>query len=145
MEGYYWRFADRAAGWALAAICGLCRSPTGTWAMVTLAAEPGGFERTLIAPRAHGEPGGLGLRAGELLSAGPDGLRVDLGPGARLQARFAHARPWGRRAWGALGPAHALPGLGQYWSPHLLGARVTGTAELGDAVLDLSVAVAYAE
>ena len=145
MEGYYWRFADRAAGWAIAGICGLCRSPSGTWAMVTLAAEPGGFERTAIAPSAHGEPTGLGVRAGDLLAAGPDGVRIDLGPGARLGARFAHARPWGRRVWGALGPAHALPGLGQYWSPHLLAAETTGTAELGDRTLDLSQADVYAE
>jgi Tocopherol cyclase len=145
MEGYYWRFADRRAGWAVAAICGLCRAPEGTWAMVTLAAEPGGFERTEIAPAAEADPARLGVRAGGWLRAGPDRLEVDLGAGARLHARFEDRRDWPRRAWGALGPAHALPGLGQYWSPHLLGARVTGAAELGAVRRELAGADAYGE
>jgi tocopherol cyclase len=145
MEGYYWRFAHRMEGWAVAAICGLCRAPEGTWAMVTLAAEPGGLERTEIAPSARADPAGIGVEAGGLLRAGPDHLEVDLGPGARLRAELRDGRGWPRRAWGALGPAHALPGLGQYWSPHLLGGRVTGDVELSGRSLQLAGADAYAE
>jgi tocopherol cyclase len=52
---------------------------------------------------------------------------VDLGPGARLHARLDDRREWPRRAWGALGPAQSIPWLGQYWAPHLLGARVQGS------------------
>jgi hypothetical protein len=96
--------------------------------MVTLAAEPGGFARTEILEPARGDPHGLGVVAGHGFRAGPAGLDVDLGDGARLHARFSGARGWPRRAWGALGPAHWIPGLGQYWTPHLLGARVTGEA-----------------
>jgi hypothetical protein len=66
-------------------------------------------------------------------------LTVDLGPG--LHARFDARRDWPRRPWGPLGPAHSLPWLGQYWAPHLLGARVSGT--FGDR--SLNGANVYAE
>jgi tocopherol cyclase len=108
-------------------ICGVCRDARGTWAMVTLAAEPGGFERTVVFDEAAADVHGLGVCAGGL-RAGAGELRVDLGDGARLQAAFSGRRDWPRRAWGALGPAHLVPGLGQYWTPHLLGAGVRGEA-----------------
>ncbi len=113
--------------------------------MVTLAASPGGFERTAVAEQARVDPDGLGVDAGGLLVAAPDRVRVDLGPDARLDARLADRRDWPRRAWGALGPAHAVPGLGQYWSPHLLAARVTGSATCGDRRRVLDGASVYAE
>jgi Tocopherol cyclase len=96
--------------------------------MVTLAAEPGGFARTEVFELAWGDPRGFAVAAGRGLRADAAGLDVDLGDGARLRARFSAPRGWPRRAWGALGPAHWIPGLGQYWTPHLLGARVTGEA-----------------
>jgi hypothetical protein len=96
--------------------------------MVTLAAEPGAFARTEILEPARGDSRGLGVSAGAGFRADAHGLDVDLGGDARLHARFAAPRGWPRRAWGALGPAHWVPGLGQYWTPHLLGARVTGEA-----------------
>jgi Tocopherol cyclase len=145
MEGYYWRFADPAEGWAVAVLAGVCRAADGAWAMITLAAEPGGVARTEIAPLARPHPHTLGVDAGALLSAGPDGVRVRLGPDAWLDAALTRQRNWPRRAWGALGPAQAVPGLGQYWSPHLLGARVTGEARVGGRTLDLAGALAYAE
>ena len=46
LEGYYWRFAG--ADWSVCAIAGVCRDARGTWAMVTLASEPDGFEETRI-------------------------------------------------------------------------------------------------
>jgi Tocopherol cyclase len=145
MEGYYWRFGDPAAGWSVAAIAGVCRAADGPWAMITLAAEPGGFARTSIAPRARAQPETLGVDAGDLLSAGLDRVGARLGPDAWLEVELAGRRDWPRRAWGALGPAQAVPGLGQYWSPHLLGARVTGAAEVGGRRLALTGALAYAE
>jgi Tocopherol cyclase len=137
--------------------------------MVTLAAEPGGFARTEIAQEAWADPRGLGVVAGAecasgggvpgggvrggaagagrppLLRADAGGLDVDLGPGARLHARFTARRDWPRRAFGALGPAQLVPRLGQYWTPHLLSAHVTGRARLGERELDLDGATAYAE
>jgi hypothetical protein len=112
----------------------MCRDARGTWAMVTLAAEPGGFERTVVFDEAVADERGLGLNAGGEGAATP-GLRatterlvVDLGDGARLHAELSDRRDWPQPLWGALGPAHLVPGLGQYWTPHLLGARVRGEA-----------------
>jgi hypothetical protein len=113
--------------------------------MLILCAEPGGFVRTAIAEHARADPRGLGVVAGgELLRAGPDGLEIRV-EDARLSATFAARRDWPRRAFGALGPAHAVPGLGQYWTPHLLSAEVEGAATLGDRELSLAGASVYAE
>jgi Tocopherol cyclase len=140
MEGYYWRFGG--GDWSVAVIAGVCRAPDGTWAMITLAAAPGGFARTAVAPAARH---GSGIDAGGLLVGGLDGLRVMLGEDARLDVSLRERRDWPRRGWGALGPAHAVPGLGQYWSPHLLGASVSGAAVVGSRELPLDGTLAYAE
>jgi len=94
--------------------------------MVTLAAEPGGFARTQVFQEAWADPRRLAVRAGPL-RADAGGVDVALGD-AHVHARFTAPRPWPRRAWGALGPGHLVPGLPQYWTPHLLGAQVTGEA-----------------
>jgi tocopherol cyclase len=112
--------------------------------MVTLCAEPGGFERTEIADVARTDTRGLCVMAGDLLRATPDSLDVALG-GARLHARISARRDWPRRAFGALGPAQVVPWLGQYWTPHLLSATVHGHAVLGDRRIALDGARVYAE
>jgi hypothetical protein len=121
-EGYYWRFAG--PDWSVCAIAGVCRDARGTWAMVTLASQPDAFQRTVIADSAWIDPHGLGVRAGPL-RADAGSLVVDLG--VRLEARLEARREWPRRAFGPLGPVQMVPWLGQYWAPHLLGARVTGS------------------
>jgi Tocopherol cyclase len=126
MEGYYWRFVGD--DWSVAVIAGVCRD----WTMLTLAAQPGGFARTEVV-------------TGDPLSAGLDGVSVRLADDAWLSADLSARRDWPRRAWGALGPAHLVPGLGQYWSPHLLGARVSGGAHIGSRELSLDGALVYAE
>lgn len=121
--------------------------------MVTVCAEPGGFERTEIAQAAWADPHGLGVVAGgdlapgggaPLLRAGPDGLELRLAD-ATLHAGFSGRRDWPRRAFGALGPVQAVPGLGQYWTPHLLSATVRGSATLGERTLSLDGAEVYGE
>jgi hypothetical protein len=111
--------------------------------MVTLCAEPGRFERTEVAQVARADPHGFGVTS-DLLRATPDSLDVAL-DGARLHARFSTRRDWPRRAFGALGPAQVIPWLGQYWTPHLLSASVSGRATLGDRTLSLDGARVYAE
>jgi hypothetical protein len=111
--------------------------------MVTLCAQPGGFERTEVADVARADPRGLGVTS-DLLHATPDSLDVTL-DGATLSARFSGRRDWPRRAFGALGPAQVVPRLGQYWTPHLLSADVRGEAVLGDRRVDLDGARIYAE
>jgi len=145
MEGYFWRLTDRAGGRVIIALCGINRAADGTWANVALAGHPGDVLAEAIVPEASADPDGLGVGAGDALGAGPAGLRVDLGPGARLDVAIHDPVGWPRRAFGGLGPAHAVPALSQYWHPHVLGGRVTGTAVLGGETLDLAGWDVYAE
>jgi hypothetical protein len=178
MEGYYWRIWDPASGRSVMALCGVCRAADGPWAVVALAAHPGGFVRWVNAGAAWADPAGLGVaawdepgalagavraaRAGEAAGAGEAAtgeaatgeallrgssrrLAVDLGPDARLDLLLEGRVGWPRSAFGGLGPAQVVPGLPQYWHPHLLGARVRGSAVLGGTELDLEGWAAYAE
>jgi len=145
LEGYFWRLTDAAAGRVVVALCGAFHGPRGSWSLVALASHPGGFLRSAVGPAARPDPGGLAVRVGEVLQATEHGLRVDLGPDARLGVRLDGRSPWPRRSFGGLGPAHSMPGLGQYWHPHLLGARVSGDARLGADEVSLHGATAYAE
>jgi hypothetical protein len=92
--------------------------------MVTLASEPDGFARTEIVDTASIGRDRLLVDARPWLYATEEGLTVDLG--RRLEARFTDRRGWSR-AFGPLGPVQVVPWLGQYWAPHLLGARVEGS------------------
>ena len=145
LEGYYWRFADPATGRVVVALCGVCRAADGPWAMVTLAAHPGGFVRTVLTRGAWTDPAGLGVIAEPALRATPERLELDLGADARLTAALERRVPWPRRGLGGLGPAQVVPGLPQYWHPHLLGASVSGHALLGGETVDLGGSLAYAE
>jgi hypothetical protein len=133
-EGYYWRITDAAGGRVAIALCGVCRDAVGPWGIVALAAEPGGLVRSRIEPLAEVSFGGLGVRAGSSLLGSATGLRVDLGPDARLELRFEERVEWPRRSFGGTGPAQVVPGLPQYWHPHLLGARVVGSGWDGATV-----------
>ncbi len=146
MEGYFWRFTDVRTAAVVVAFTGVSRDSSGAmWATVGLAAHPGGFVRTAVAQHAEADTDRLGVRVGAQLRADEEGLVVDLGPGARLRARFADRVGWPRRALGGIGLAHVVPGLGQYWHPHMLDARAEGAAELGGRRLDLGEARVYAE
>jgi tocopherol cyclase len=146
MEGHFWRITRAGAGSVVVAIVAISRDSAGRpWAMVSLAAHPGGAVRSATLPDAWAAPRGLRLRAPSGVEADEHRLRIDLDGGDHLHARFSERRLWPRRAFGALGPAHALPGLSQYWHPWLLGARVDGAARIGGADVDLAGAVAYAE
>jgi hypothetical protein len=151
MEGYFWRFTDLARGRVVVVLCGLCRDGDGRpWANVALAAHPGGLLRAADLPRAGGDPAALGVWAGgrdgsAALVADARTVRVDLGPGARLEVQLSDGRPARRGMLGGCGPAHLIPGLGQYWDPNLLGAEVHGHAELGAETVTLTGMRAYAE
>ena len=145
MEGYYWRLTDAAAGRAIAVLCGVAAAADGEWALVALAAHPEGVVRHAIVPRADPDLERFGVRAGGVLDATPERLRLDLGAGARLDVRFERRRGWPLRAFGGIGPAQLVPGLGQYWHPHLIGAAVHGSAHLGERHVTLAAARGYAE
>ncbi len=151
MEGWFWRFTDRAAGRVVVALLGISRAPDGSsWGTVALGGHPGGFVARLAAGRAWADPDGRGLRAvhegREVLRAGPGDIAVDLGPGARLRATLRDPFGWPARAmFGGVGPAHAVPGLSQYWHPAVLHARGEVDAELGAERVVLAQASAYHE
>ena len=138
MEGYFWRLSDAAAGVVVIVILAITKDADGRpWGMIGLAAHPGGFVRSLATESATAAPRGIELTAGDALRADARSLRVDLGEDARLDVRFEDPVGWpARRAFGGIGPAQVVPGLSQYWHPWLLGARVRGTATLGDRTLD---------
>ncbi len=149
LESWSWRVVDRAAGRVVLVAATRCRDALGAdWGSVVVAAAgPGGRlvrERTVDWVAA--DPDRLSVEFGPgVLRAEEDRLTVDLGPDLRVDAAFAE--PWrGPRRLGGLGLGHAVPGLTQYWHPHLLGARVSGTARLGSArPVELDGAVAYGE
>ncbi len=144
MEGYFWRFTDAASGRVVIALCGACRSASGPWALVAVASHPGGFQREAIVPGVSLSADGLGVRAGDVLVADSRSLRVAL-DGASLDVAIDPVAPWPRRSLGALGPGHLVPGLGQYWHPHLLLGRTTGSAVLDGETVSLDGATAYGE
>jgi Tocopherol cyclase len=144
-EGYFWRIVDARSGTVVVALTAVSRGPDGPWGLSTLAAHPGGFARTVVTRTAAADGTGFGAHAERVLRGDAARLSVDMGPDARLEVELRDALPWPRRVFGALGPAHAVPWLPQYWQPVVLSAGVHGRVRAGDLSLDLSGATAYAE
>jgi hypothetical protein len=145
MEGYYWRIVDAARERVLAVLCGVCEGPAGRWALVALAGHPGGVVRHAIVQPAAGDPQRFGVRVAEVLDGSLEHLRVRLDADNWIDAQLQPLLSWPRRAFGALGPAHLLPGLAQYWQPLLLDSEVSGEACVAGRRLALDGARAYAE
>jgi hypothetical protein len=144
MEGWFWRLTAPGSGDVVVVLAAVNRDGDGhAWGTAGLAAHPGGFSHALATPSASADAAGA-VRIGEVLSATPERLRVDLEE-ATLDISLQAPGPWPRRAFGALGAAQAIPGLSQYWHPWLLRARVTGRAVVEGREIDLDGAVAYAE
>jgi hypothetical protein len=127
------------------ALSAVCSGPEGKWGLSTLAAHPGGFVRTVITRSAAADPRDFGVSAEGVLRGDAAALSVDMGPDARLDVTLHDAVPWRRRSFGALGPAHAIPLLPQYWHPVVVAAGVRGHARVGDVSLELDGAVGYVE
>ena len=145
-EGYFWRIVHPASGAVVIALSAVCDGPQGAWGMSTLAAHPGGFARTEITRTAWADPRAFGVRAGSVLRGDAAAITVDLGPEARLDVSLHDVVRWpASRVFGALGLAHAITGLPQYWQPVALSAGVRGRVSAGELALDLDGAVAYAE
>ncbi len=145
MEGYFWRFTDVAAGRVVVALIGINRAADGTWATIGLAGHPESFLHDVAWPEASADPDRLGAFAGPAFHGDADRVTVDLGPDSRLDVRIRDAVAWTRRTFGGSSVFHAVPALNQYWHPHVLGARVDGTAVLAGQEVVLDGATAYAE
>jgi tocopherol cyclase len=144
-EGYYWRITEPRTGVVVVALGAVCSGPRGPWGFATLAARPGGFVRTTITSSARAGAHAYGMAAERALRGDAAGVAVDMGPDCRLDVSFSDELPWPRRAFGALGPAHAVPFLPQYWHPVVLRAEVRGRVRAGALDLRLDGAVGYAE
>jgi hypothetical protein len=143
-EGWYWRITHASSGTVVAVLAGVNRAADGRpWGLLGIAVHPGGIVRDVVLddPRAV-RPWHLVM--GDALRAGERELIAAAGD-ARVEVQLDGLRRWPRRAFGGIGPAQALPALTQYWHPWLLGARVRGRAIVGDRVIDLDGAQAYAE
>ena len=143
MEGWFWRLTDVARGRVVVALCGVNRHPDGDWATVAVAAHPGDVVRSAAVDGAWASDRRLQVRAGSVLAADEAGLRVDLDD-LHLDLRFEDLVPWPLRL-GAGGVFSALPFLGQYWHPHVLGGRALGHLEVGGDAWDLGGGQVYAE
>ncbi len=150
LESWSWRLVDRDARRVVLVAATRCRDAGGkNWGSVVVAAlgpRGGRVIRERSVERVTASASRLAVDFGPgVLRAGDDGLTVDLGPDLRLDAAWEQPWRWPRRL-GGLGLGHAVPGLTQYWHPHLLGARVRGTARLGSSrPVPLDGAVAYGE
>jgi len=144
MEGYFWRCTDVTSGRVVVALCGINRSPSGSWATVAIAGHPGRFVRSVAAPEGFADPDRYHVVVPGVLEADEHHLHVDLGPDARVDVTISDHVAWPLRTAGG-GVFSALPFLGQYWHPHVLDARVEGTATIDGAAWSLGGARLYAE
>jgi hypothetical protein len=85
------------------------------------------------------------VRIGTAFAAEPERVALDLGPDCRVDTELRAPDRWPLRPWGGLGPAGWLPGLAQYWHPHVLRAGVAGELVAGGERWDMAGATAYAE
>ena len=145
MEGYYWRIVDAEHERVFVALCGVCQGPDGRWALVALAAYPGGLVGHALAEPAAGEAHRFGVAAGDLLHGSLDRLSLQLDDANWIDVALRPRVPWPRQSFGALGFAHVVPGLTQYWHPVLLDAEVMGEACVAGRRMRLDGARAYAE
>jgi hypothetical protein len=148
LEGWFWRFTQPSGPEpaVVVAIAAVCRRTDGQrWGMAALGAHPSGEVSWATSEDIATDPRSADVRIGELLHATDAGLRVDLGAAARLDVALTERHPFRVRLFGGVGAAHAVPGLSQYWHPHLLGASVSGSAMLGSQRVELAGATAYAE
>jgi Tocopherol cyclase len=145
MEGYYWRIVDASAGSVIVLLCGVCRGPEGPWATVAVAAHPGGFVRHAVVAPAVARRDCFGVEAAGTVHGSTESLHARLGDDTWIDLRTRSPVLWPRPVFGALGPAQAVPGLGQYWQPVVLLARAEGHACIGGVPVRLDGASTYVE
>ena len=145
MEGYFWRVTDVANERVLVVLCGVNRHPHGAWATVAIASHPGGFVRSAVLDGASADTDSFLVMAGDgAFRATETDVHIDLGPDACADLSLSRPVTW-PLALGGGGIFSALPFLGQYWHPHLLGGAASGTARVGDQEWSIVDADVYAE
>ncbi len=136
LESWFWRVVAPGAGRVALLAATRCRDAAGRpWTALALATHDGRGARVAEAVVDGLAPEATDARAGA--------LSVGVGE-ARLDVRLEDPFRWPGRL-GGLGLAHLVPGLSQYWHPHLLGGRVTGSARIGRAAIPLDGGLIYGE
>jgi hypothetical protein len=145
MEGYFWRATDSSTGRVVVVLCGVNRHVDGDWATVAIAAHPGGFVRSAVLADARAASDAFLVTAGGgAFYADATHVHVDLGPDAQADLTIDRPVGWPRPLGGG-GVFSALPYLGQYWHPHLLGGGAAGDVRLPGEWWSLNNAEIYAE
>lgn len=143
MEGWFWRITDVRGGVVVVALCGINRHAGGDWATVAVAVHPGQVVRSGAFDGARASATVYDVVVPGVLDAGPRRLRVELDE-LVLDVAFEELVGWPHRLR-AGGLFSALPYLGQYWQPHVLGGRVQGTVTVAGTTRSLDGAELYAE
>lgn len=125
-EGWYWRFSDPSSGQVVVGLCGGMRS----WALGAVAAYPGRAVEQAIADEVA------------QVVVGPSAVRAGA---SYVEAELSGVVPWPRRMLGALGPAHLLPWMPQYWQPLVLRATARGHAVVRGRRIEIDGWHAYHE
>jgi hypothetical protein len=145
MEGYFWRVTDVAASRVVVVLCGVNRHPDGDWATVAIAADPGGCVRSAVLPMARSRSDDFLVTAGDgAFRATATEVHLDLGDGVAVDLTVDETVGW-PHALGGGGIFSAVPFLGQYWHPHVLGGAVSGRASMGNERWAFDRAQLYAE
>jgi hypothetical protein len=145
MEGYFWRITDVAAARVVVVLCGVNRHPDGDWATVAIAADPGGFVRSAVLPRARARTDVFHVTAGDgAFNATATEVHLALGDDAVVDLSLDRVVGW-PHALGGGGIFSAVPFLGQYWHPHVLGGSASGEASIGGEPWTFAGADVYAE
>ncbi len=143
MEGWFWRFTDTVSGRVALALCGVNRHLDGPWATVAVAAHPDGIIRSAAVEDVFASSTRFEIRAGSVLRADERSLRVDLDD-VSLEVALDDLVDWPLRLGGG-GVFSAIPYLGQYWHPHVLGGRATGHLTVADSTWAIDGIDVYAE
>ncbi len=101
--------------------------------------------RLAAAPHGWAHPLRIGARSADLFEYRRDGIRVDLGEGARLHVDITDPVDWPHALVGGSSLFQSVPALNQYWHPWLLGGRAHGWAELDGHRWEFDGAEVYGE
>ncbi len=148
LEGYFWRITEPRSGHVVVVMASVNRDGDGRrWGTTAIDAHPASGVRTVESASAEADPGRLAVEigGGHVLAASERRLLARVDGDTAIAIAIDPVAGWPRRSLGGIGVGHLVPGLSQYWHPHLLGGRVTGEARIGGRTISLDGASVYAE
>jgi hypothetical protein len=113
------------------------------WGNVVLALHPEHQDREQVVLEGV-RAASAGMAIGDALTATAGTLRAAVGD-VRVDCSLGDIQPLRPALWGALGPGHLVPGLGQYWTPISTAVVERGETVIGDSRVDLAGGRVYHE